>query len=290
MAFTKKKFHALEMRAQAKKIADQCHDLLLILQAHKDIENPQTCHEILNEIQAMSGWYGGLQDEINQIVSAVLHIQPQLNVWLTHNFIARIYDLYQLMRQHAGLGSEQIVRRAVQTIARDSNFIAHYRDLSKSQSGTLPFHVCLYNLRSAHNAGSILRLVDCMGLKGMYLAGYSPGPEVAGFRAASMGCEDWLSIQRITASAQSLCDSVAQNTSLIALELSEDSHSLPEFKWPDMGGVLVLGNEELGLPTEVLDVCDTKIAIPMFGRKASLNVSTACAIALYDLRTKNGKL
>jgi tRNA G18 (ribose-2'-O)-methylase SpoU len=43
--------------------------------------------------------------------------------------------------------------------------------------------------------------------------------------------------------------------------------------------LLIVGNEELGIASEILDMCDSKISIQMRGRKASLNVSSAFAVA-----------
>jgi len=44
---------------------------------------------------------------------------------------------------------------------------------------------------------------------------------------------------------------------------------------------LVLGNEEEGLPSATLSVCDEIVAIPGPGRIQSLNVAASAAILLY---------
>ena len=46
---------------------------------------------------------------------------------------------------------------------------------------------------------------------------------------------------------------------------------------------LVVGNEVNGISPKILKYCSKKIAIPMYGRKESLNVSVAAGIALYQL-------
>ena len=45
---------------------------------------------------------------------------------------------------------------------------------------------------------------------------------------------------------------------------------------------LVLGNELIGVDTQVLDACDGVVSIPMFGVKNSINVATAGAIVLWE--------
>ena len=45
---------------------------------------------------------------------------------------------------------------------------------------------------------------------------------------------------------------------------------------------LVLGNERIGVDTQVLDEVDAVVALPMRGVKNSLNVATACTVFLWE--------
>jgi TrmH family RNA methyltransferase len=47
----------------------------------------------------------------------------------------------------------------------------------------------------------------------------------------------------------------------------------------------VLGNEAWGLPAEHLALIDRLVALPMYGRAESLNLSTAAAVILYATAT-----
>ena len=51
---------------------------------------------------------------------------------------------------------------------------------------------------------------------------------------------------------------------------------------------LVVGHEGDGLSAEALDACDYHARIPMAAGVDSLNVATACAIALYELQSIGG--
>ena len=46
---------------------------------------------------------------------------------------------------------------------------------------------------------------------------------------------------------------------------------------------LVLGNEVMGVPADVLDAVDLVVGLPQYGIKASLNVSVAFGVAAYGL-------
>ena len=49
------------------------------------------------------------------------------------------------------------------------------------------------------------------------------------------------------------------------------------------GVALVLGNEQIGVDTEVLAAVDGTVEIPTFGLKNSLNVASAGAIVVYEV-------
>jgi TrmH family RNA methyltransferase len=53
---------------------------------------------------------------------------------------------------------------------------------------------------------------------------------------------------------------------------------------------LVLGNEASGLPSEVEDLLDGRLTIPMGGRAESLNVATAAAILCFEARRQRSTL
>ena len=48
--------------------------------------------------------------------------------------------------------------------------------------------------------------------------------------------------------------------------------------------VLIIGNELNGVESRILDMSDTIVEIEMLGKKESLNVASATAIALYCMR------
>jgi 23S rRNA (guanosine2251-2'-O)-methyltransferase len=53
--------------------------------------------------------------------------------------------------------------------------------------------------------------------------------------------------------------------------------------------VIVLGGEGAGLRPRVRDACDKLVSIPMAGRTASLNVSAAGAILLFEARRQRAE-
>ena len=49
---------------------------------------------------------------------------------------------------------------------------------------------------------------------------------------------------------------------------------------------LIVGSENAGVSQDLLNISDYTIHIPMFGQNSSMNVATACAIAVFELARK----
>ena len=49
---------------------------------------------------------------------------------------------------------------------------------------------------------------------------------------------------------------------------------------------LVVGNEVEGVESDIAELCDVVVHIPMYGKKESLNVSVAAGIGMYVIKSK----
>jgi tRNA (guanosine-2'-O-)-methyltransferase len=74
-----------------------------------------------------------------------------------------------------------------------------------------------------------------------------------------------------------------QGTSIIGVELDEDSISLAQLRQARRRSVILLGHERSGLPREVWPFLDQVVEIPMMGVGTSLNVAVAGSLVLYKL-------
>ena len=165
-----------------------------------------------------------------------------------------------------------------------------------------PLVLIAHNLRSAHNIGSLLRTCDGLGVKMLYLTGYSPHPaaphdhrlphQVAkvskSIHKTALGAEESQPWTYVPDVSQVLTELQSHDYVIYALEQSETSLSLPNIK-TDIAGqkrgiALVLGREVEGIEPEVIAQCDHVAEIPMFGKKESYNVVQAAAMALYHFR------
>ncbi|MGK5595169.1 MAG: TrmH family RNA methyltransferase [Parachlamydiaceae bacterium] len=137
-----------------------------------------------------------------------------------------------------------------------------------------PIGVYLDQLRSAHNVGSILRTVEGFGLKQVYFSEDTPWIEHKQVQKTSRNA--YLHVKCSKTHLKSL------PRPLIALETMDRASSIYQFSFPN-AFTLIVGNEEYGCSNDTLKAADHFIQIPLRGRKNSLNVANAFAIAASEI-------
>ncbi len=157
--------------------------------------------------------------------------------------------------------------------------------------------VIAHNLRSCHNVGSLLRTADGLGVKSVYLTGYTPYPKqnndtrlphVAkkvhdNISKTALGAESSVHWEHETEIEGVITSLVSDGYTVCALEQTTGSIPLPSYTAP-IRIALVLGREVEGIETEVLQLCSDIIEIPMEGKKESYNVIQAFAMAGYHIK------
>ena len=103
---------------------------------------------------------------------------------------------------------------------------------------------------------------------------------------ASAGAVEHLPVARVT----NLADWLARAKDSGAWVYGADASADAPYAQADLSGklVLVLGSEGRGLRRRVAEACDLLISIPVSGRVASLNVSAAAAVLLFEAARQRG--
>lgn len=156
-------------------------------------------------------------------------------------------------------------------------------DRPEATAQVFPCEVALINLRSAFNVGSIVRTMECYGGSRVHAVGYTAGLDHPKVAPIAMGCEAIVPWSRAEDPQALLADLEARGITPIALETCASSPTLDDFEFPFPCAIL-LGNERFGLEPEVLAACKATVRLPMYGRKNSLNVANAFAVAIHSVR------
>lgn len=161
---------------------------------------------------------------------------------------------------------------------------------------TFPIYLFCDFLRSAHNIGSIFRLADCFGVRKIY---FHPLNENT-FENTRESINK-VSMNTLKYIPHEICEDLQKKMESfdgikIALELTKNSVSLGDFNLSSLCSennknkiAIFIGNEQLGLPEELLNKMDQIIQIKMFGAKNSLNVTHALSCLLSRVSEEMSK-
>lgn len=150
--------------------------------------------------------------------------------------------------------------------------------------------VVLHNIRSSHNVGSIFRTCDGAGVSRVVLVGYTPLPVDRFGRVnkdiakTALGAEKEVEWEYVKDISRALKKLRSNGYRVVGVEQDPHAKALSQFK-RKTHTAFVFGNEVRGLSKAVRDSVDELVAIPMYGKKESLNVSVATGIVLYHGRT-----
>jgi len=143
----------------------------------------------------------------------------------------------------------------------------------------------LDDLQGPFNVGAIVRTAAAYRVDQVWLTGQTPELHSTKVGRTALGCERYLTWQRCPGALDAIAAARAQGYATVALELAESARPLHQLTLPT-DVCLVVGHEDRGLRPATLAACDELAYLPQLGRVGSLNVATATAIALYELRRR----
>jgi tRNA G18 (ribose-2'-O)-methylase SpoU len=146
--------------------------------------------------------------------------------------------------------------------------------------------VLLNNFQAPANVGAVFRSADAFGVARVFLCGATVAPPNAKLRRLSRAAEKYVPWQQAADALPLVQTLKAQGTAIVSLELTRRSIPLAQWQSPEGDLCLVLGVEDSGVSPELLMLSDAVVHIPMLGQLSSLNVGSACAVALYELACK----
>lgn len=143
-----------------------------------------------------------------------------------------------------------------------------------------PFILILDSVQDPHNLGACLRSADAAGVHVVIIPKDKSAPINGVVRKVACGAADSIPVIRVTNLARTL-KSLRDQGVWIYGAAGEAEQSLYD---ADLTGplALVLGGEGKGLRRLTREHCDLLLSIPLSGSVASLNVSVAAGVCLFE--------
>ena len=155
------------------------------------------------------------------------------------------------------------------------------------EQGKNPLILVLDRITDVRNFGAIARTAECAGVDAIIIPEQNAAAINADAIKTSAGalhkitvCRTWnlkLAIQFMKESGIQLVG---------CTEKTQDMMYKPDYTPPT---AIIMGSEEDGVSPEFLKMCDARAKIPLAGKIASLNVSVATGVILYEAIRQRGK-
>ncbi|MGN6145559.1 MAG: TrmH family RNA methyltransferase, partial [Mesorhizobium sp.] len=140
----------------------------------------------------------------------------------------------------------------------------------------------LDRVRDPGNLGTVLRTVDAVGAKGVILIGDTTDPFAVETVRATMG-----SVFAVPVAKATQGEFLAWRKGFSGIVAGTHLKGAVDYRTVDFSGrpvLLLMGNEQQGLPDELAASCDRLLRIPQAGRADSLNLAVATGVMLYEIR------
>ena len=152
----------------------------------------------------------------------------------------------------------------------------------KIGSSDPPLLLGLDGIEDPHNLGSIVRIADCSGVHGVFIAERRAVGLTSVVAKVAAGALEYVPVARVTNLVR-LIEELKERNIWVVGAAAEAKQFYWDWDWK-LPAAIFLGSEGHGLHRLVREHCDTLVRIPVTGQLESLNVSVAAAVLLYEAR------
>jgi 23S rRNA (guanosine2251-2'-O)-methyltransferase len=160
---------------------------------------------------------------------------------------------------------------------------ADFEALLRRRPGRPPFLVAVDGVTDPGNLGAIIRSADGAGVTGVVLPRHRAVHITPTVAKAAAGAVEHVPMAVVPGIPGALERMKRAGIWVIGLDDSADQSLFDLGDLAAEAVCLVLGAEGAGMSRLARERCDVMVHIPMRGRLSSLNVSTAAALALYEV-------
>lgn len=147
-----------------------------------------------------------------------------------------------------------------------------------------PFSVLISNKFHDFNIGSVVRASNAFLATNVFIYGRGKWD-----KRGAVGTQVYENIKKVKF-IDNVEEAIASLGDVKVIGVDNIDRAIPveTFEWPnpDVHTVMVFGQEDVGIPDELLALCDEVVYIRQYGSVRSLNVGVAAGIIMYDYVSK----
>ena len=173
--------------------------------------------------------------------------------------------------------------RPGEQVDNDQLFSRQQTFVESSQSPQAPI-IIVTGIRTPENMGSILRHADAVGCNRVIFVESENMATNKKMSRIARSADKHIQIDYLT--REQFFKSIRDLPELIALEITTTSKDIFSSELP-RDCCFIVGSERYGIAADILQRCRRAVHIPMYGINASMNVSHALTVALFEWRRQH---
>ena len=142
----------------------------------------------------------------------------------------------------------------------------------------------LDNVHDPHNVAAVSRTADALGVRTIHLYytyNTCPSMQTEGHKA-SASANRWIEYNEVLDLASFMSERRDQGYTIFGAAKQKDAVDASSMNFPRKT-LILLGSEQYGLSSELRDIVDQFIFIPMVGMVESFNISVAASLLMYQI-------
>ncbi|MBU3010116.1 TrmH family RNA methyltransferase [Polaribacter vadi] len=152
----------------------------------------------------------------------------------------------------------------------------------KNKQQQFPITIVCDAIRTPENIGMCFRISESFGVEKIFFHENSPSVENRKVINTARNTISKINYEYYTNFEETIQQLKQEGNTIIGIEITDKSINIQDFDFKNNQKiVLLLGSERNGI--ENINLVDTTIAIPMYGKNSSMNVIHSLAITLYEV-------
>ncbi len=145
------------------------------------------------------------------------------------------------------------------------------------------------NVWDPHNVAAVSRTADGLGIRCIHLYyTYNEFPPVNRVgKKTSSSANQWIEFNKVKDLSSFVEVKKAEGYRFIGAGIGKTACQLTEYQFPEKC-IVIMGSESTGMSSEIQEICDDLVYIPMVGMVTSFNISVAAAIMMYEIYKQKG--
>ncbi|MET2985792.1 23S rRNA (guanosine(2251)-2'-O)-methyltransferase RlmB [Aureibaculum conchae] len=229
---------------------------------------------------------------IRAVIEAINAGQTMQKVYIQKGLSGNLFsELNTLIKQH-NISTSYVPVEKLNHLSKNQNHqgivgkisgVEFYslEDIMASNSKKNPLYLLLDQITDVRNFGAILRTAECTGVDAIIIPNQGNAPLNADAIKTSAGAAFKIPICKVNHLLDAIYHLQGEGIEIVCItEKTDNTLYQVDFNKPI---ALIMGSEHKGISPAVLKITDAKAKLPLLGDIASLNVSVACGVALYEV-------